>query len=102
VNIIIHDLLTQDSGDSDVWGWGMGHMFAVAATLYLRDEDIPYEWHYRPAPGMTEEDERADSLTSSDLLDEYDAGTIDGEALCHAGNVLDRYLRCVKHAGKDY
>lgn len=98
----IRSLLAEDSGENDVWGWGIGHWFDVANTLHLRGEGIPTEWRYRPSPLMAESSEREDSLALSELLDAYDAGRITGMDLREAGTILSRYCEHLKFHGVDY
>lgn len=98
----IRALLTQDSGDSDVWGWAIAHHFDIAATLYLRDESIPREWQYRPSPLMTEDVERSENLVTDDLLDMLDSNQITADDIRYAGQVMFRYCNWAQRAGKDY
>lgn len=84
--------LSRDSGDP--WGSLMTAWFGLAGELWMRGEAVPVEWNYSPGAA-------ADPREPEDYMyDLYKDATT--EALVRFGNVLERYARFVKRAGRDY
>lgn len=81
--------IVNDTFDGDEWGTVMGAAFAIAEALYLRGDDIPDSWEYRP--GLCVPDEqmmREDSYVLDMVLSGYDAGDITADDLRNAGDGL--------------
>lgn len=85
--------LAGDDLAGDPWGVVMGHWFDVAAELWWRGE-VPASWGYRP--GAVGDPRETDS-PFADFIRE-----VPSESLVEFGNVLDRYSRMLRAAGKDY
>lgn len=108
MNKEIRELIALDSGDYDQWGWANSHMFAIYDVLYANGEGVPASWEYvNPWP----RDRVLEGLDASRLAEEwpgheylwlYDGEEITADDLRRAGEVLIRYLRLLKRAGKDY
>lgn len=76
------------------YGWCMSAWFAVAAEMYWRGMDIPSDWNY--SPGAARDPREPDAPEYLYCLE------ASNDELRAAGNVLARYARMLKHAGKDY
>jgi len=96
----IRTTLTMDSGDGDVFGWGMDHWFDVAETLHRAGETIPTSWQYVPSPVMLSHE--PESIFVADLSADLREGAITPDDLRRAGDVLGRYIQHVKFHGTDY
>lgn len=79
----------------DCWGAAMSAWFGICGELYLRGEDIPQRWEFRPSPMGIERD--IDSYWESEVLPHATA-----DALIKLGNILERYTRNLKRLGRDY
>jgi len=79
----------------DSWGTAMQWFFTIADELYFeREITVPSEWEFRPSPlGPSNDD---DDLTTQ-MVRGYD-----DETLVAFGNILNRYVRFLKRAGKYY
>lgn len=91
MNAYIKGLVHEDKGDP--WGCAMNAWFLVSGALYERGEDIPGHWFYRPGAG---------ALDDFDASDIEEISLVASPDLIHAGNVLERYTRCLDHAGRSY
>ena len=91
VDLISEYRVAVCSGDD--WGDCMGALFDIAAELYLRCQwNVPQHWEYKPSPNLRREEN-------------YFAGVCRDtptKELIRVGNILFRYLRLLKHFGKDY
>lgn len=91
-------LISLDSGD-DPWGHAMGHMFAIAHTLYMFGGPIPSAWQYRP--GLREDEPRGE-WPDSEWESLYEDGSVTADDLVQAGNVLSRYINILDSKGLSY
>lgn len=83
------------SDGSDAWGSTLSWWSTIAGELYHnRNAYIPDAWCYRASPCGNDND--PDSIVTEIV---ENATT---EALLKFGNVLTRYARRLKRAGKDY
>ena len=81
------------TGDS--WGDCMGFWFAVSEELFWhRNVDPPANWRYRPGAAT-----RGPDYDNPALMFLEDA-SVDG--LIRFGDVLDRYSRMLRAAGRNY
>lgn len=85
------------TGDCDAWGSAMNAWFAVAHELYARHANIPAHWEFKPGCTTTAENARDDGNYWFEVFQDY--GTDD---LIRFGNILERYARLIRRAGKDY
>lgn len=73
----------------DPWGECLNHWFDVAEVLYTRGVTIPQHWEYHPGAG-------------EDIVNNEQYLTMNDDELIAWGNVLERYTRLLRAAGKDY
>ena len=106
----IRVFMASDFDPEDLWGWANGHMFGLCAVLYATESEIPREWEYRHSPVQSAQELLTHFLDApddccwpdSEYFDMARRLEISHDDLRHAGNVLVRYMRLLKHAGKDY
>lgn len=99
----VREIVTLDAGDSDVYGWAMGHLFAIAETLYANREYVPDAWQFRcPWPPETRREHLAEIWPDEEYFAAYDRGDVTADRLRQAGEVMRRYVRRVRCAGRDY
>ncbi len=83
------------SCDGDTWGETMQWWFTIADEIYFnRDFPVPADWHFRPSP-----------LGPSNEPGEWPVDIVEAagdDELLAFGNLLNRYARLLKRAGKDY
>lgn len=114
--------LIADIAGADDWAydpWGTGNMLAFDICEVLDAADIegditpqPFaRWQYRRGAAVTvpsletlaaQDIEECDSYGAVSLAQALLDGQVTQADLIHAGDVLDRYLRLVKAAGRDY
>lgn len=106
MNQHIKETIALDSGDEDVYGHAIEHMFGIAETLYATGESLPPEWEFHdPWPRerrlqLIEDGE--DGWASAEYLAILRKGLATADDLRHAGAVLTRYITRLKRAGLDY
>jgi len=83
------------SFDDDAWGHTMNWLFHIADELYHnRETPVPEAWRFRPSPlGPINEPDEWETTIVQAATD---------EELVSFGNLLNRYARALKYAGKDY
>ena len=72
----------------DAWGCVMNAWFDIAEALHLRGDDVPSHWGFAPGAGL---------LREASWLHHYES-----DVLSRFGNVLFRWARLLKSAGRDY
>ena len=90
----------RSDNDGDVWGTCMMHWFGVANALYVHGAHIPAEWEYRPGWLVNESD--ITDWPESYYHEELALGRMTTAQLVYTGNVLMRWSRLLRHAGRDY
>lgn len=80
------------NGGGDDWAHAMEAWFEATGRLYLRDEEIPMEWEYRPGAGPCDSDSYW-----HDLFKKAKTST-----LWQIANFLFRYCGLLKYCGKSY
>ncbi len=78
----------------DKWGEVMGAWFECAAHLWVRGEDVPYHWQYRP--GATNNPTDKESYYYSIFK------KCSNRQLLIIGNFLERLSNFLKRGGLDY
>lgn len=104
MNQHIRSIIDISGGDrGDQWGESMGAWFDIAHALEHYDA-VPFDWEYRDSPichGL--EPHPSGQNDQAIMLTEWlDDGTVTVDDLVTAGNVLNRYIRLLKHQGRDY
>lgn len=89
------------SCDGDVYGNAMNWIFPIAQTLYLLEEDIPFEWDMKVSEYTTWE-KVAREYSGETLIEGLITRDINYDDMRYWGNVLTRYIALLKKAGKDY
>lgn len=95
------DLDTGPNGDA--WGSSMGALFDIAHAIEHYGKDYPpAHWQYRDSIACHGLDR--DELGENDQARTIAAAILRGREaeITHAGNVLDRYVRCLDRAGRSY
>lgn len=72
----------------DTWGHVMGAWFDIAEALHVRGDDIPSHWEFKPGACIDREES---------WLHHYES-----DVLSYFGEVLYRWARRLKSAGRDY
>jgi len=120
----IMDLAAAEFDTHDLWGTAMGMLFDVAAVLDMTDADgsvtpIPFaRWDYHRGCSAVPDiqalaDRFAHDYAEGEFADDYGYcvmslasayvdGLVSQADLIYAGDVLDRYTRVLRSAGKDY
>lgn len=81
--------------DGDAWGNAMNWLFAIADEIHFnRSVECPASWQFKPS-----------ILGASNDPDDYATGIVrdaPDHDLITFGQLLNRYLRALRHAGHDY
>ena len=92
----LKDLYREEADSYDLWGSALGAHFDVCEELLRQGEEIPCEWGYSPGMVTGEVAEDEASMFRLAIVDH------DADELRAFGNLLDRYARVLKRAGRDY
>ena len=95
------DLVRMDD-DGDPWGTCMMHWFGVAEVLYWEHGEVPAAWEFHPGIVPANAEDEITEWPGTEYRDALRRGDLSAEQLTYVGNVLDRWSRCIRHAGRDY
>jgi hypothetical protein len=91
---LVREFKDVEDWQHDPWGSAMSVWFAVCAELHMREADIPAEWQYRAAP--------VDDPRERDTPWFYTCNEALTTELLTFGELLHRYARRLRAAGRDY
>lgn len=90
----------------DPYAYAMEHLFGICGALYRADEDIPYEWHFKPGINLQAgwkpdpKEDRTEIAYSRALRRKRNSLSV--ADLHRAHDVLDRYVDLLRAAGRTY
>lgn len=98
-----HGIEIDNGRNGDAWGSSMCAWFDIAHAIEHYGTDyVPHAWNYRDSMGCRGLDKHESG--ENDSARSLAAGILRGREsdIVRAGNVLKRYTRILKRAGRDY